>query len=160
VTEAVCRFWIEKTPVDGIPYWDTGAPDLHKLGNWIDRPADPFNPHEPVDSSAAAIAAQGFLRYGNYLSKKGDSENGGRFRQAGLTLAKNLLADTYLSLDPKHEGLLLHSVYHRPNGWDYMPDGGNVPYGESSMWGDYHLMELALMVLREANNEPYYKFSL
>ena len=158
VMDAVCRFWMERTPTDGIPYWDTGAPDLHKLGNWTDSPADPYNPHEPVDSSAAAISAQGFLRYGNYLCKKGDSESGERFRQVGLTIAKNLLTDTYLSLDPQHEGLLLHSVYHRPNGWDYMPDGGNVPSGESSMWGDYHLLELALMVLREANKQPYYKF--
>ena len=44
-------------PTDGIPYWDTGAPNLHKLGNYLDCPADPFNDCEPVDSSAAAIAA-------------------------------------------------------------------------------------------------------
>jgi len=23
---ATCDFWIENTPTDGIPYWDTGAP--------------------------------------------------------------------------------------------------------------------------------------
>ncbi|MCF2940927.1 hypothetical protein L1N85_21295 [Paenibacillus alkaliterrae] len=40
--------------------------------------------------------------------------------------------------------MLLHSVYHRSNGWDYVPAGAAVPLGESSMWGDYHAMELAL----------------
>src|SRR5439155_16444223 len=52
--QATCDFYIENTPVDGIPYWDTGAPELHRLGDYLDRPADPFNEHEPVDSSAAA----------------------------------------------------------------------------------------------------------
>ena len=44
-----------------------------------------------------------------------------------------------------HQGLILHSVYHRPNGWDYMPPGRKIPCGESSMWGDYHVREVALV---------------
>ena len=34
---------------------------------------DPYNDLEPVDSSAAAIAAQGLIRLGNYLKKHGES---------------------------------------------------------------------------------------
>ena len=49
---ASCDFYIEHTPTDGIPYWDTGAPNLHKLGDYLSRPADPYNDFEPVDSSA------------------------------------------------------------------------------------------------------------
>ena len=48
----------------------------------------------------------------------------------------------------------MHSVYHRPNGWDYIARGQKVPNGESSMWGDYHLRELALMLLREVRSDP------
>ncbi len=50
---AACDFYLEQTPTDGIPYWDTGAPGLGHLGDYLQRPADPFNEFEPVDSSAA-----------------------------------------------------------------------------------------------------------
>lgn len=150
--EATCDFYIDRgTALDGIPYWDTGAPLLHRLGDWTASSADPFNRFEPVDSSAAAIGAQALLRLGRYL-------NNDRYRLAGLTVARTLFAEPYLSTDPHHEGLLLHSVYHRPNGWDYMPNSGSVPYGESCMWGDYHLLELALYVARVAAQQPYYVF--
>jgi unsaturated chondroitin disaccharide hydrolase len=155
---AACDFYIENTPTDGIPYWDTGAPGLSKLGDYLARPADPFNDFEPVDSSAAAIAAQGLLRLGHYLSRKGSAEDGARYRQAGLTVAKTLFGDPYLCADPNHQGLLLHSIYHRPNGWDYIPDGSRIPRGEASMWGDYHARELALYIQRLALSEPYYAF--
>lgn len=157
---AVAEFWLQKTPTDGIPYWDTGAPGLAKMGDYTGRASDPFNAQEPVDSSAAAIAAQGLLRFGNYLRGRGRTVSGDRFRQAALTIARHLFAEPYLSRNPQHEGLILHSVYHRPNGWDYQPPGAKVSRGESSMWGDYHARELALMLLREATKRPYYKFFL
>lgn len=152
------KYYLENSCSDGIPMWDTGAPNLHRLSkNYLNQTSDPYNVQEPVDSSAAAIAAQGFLRLGNYLASR-DIEDAARFRQAGLTIARTLLSEPYLSTDPKHQGLLLHSVYHRPNGWDYIAPGQQVPNGESSMWGDYHLRELALMILREAKRLPYLTF--
>lgn len=153
---ATCDWYIENTALDGIPYWDGGAPDLHKLGDYRSRPADPFNEHEPVDSSAAAIGAQGLLRLGRLLGE--ESPEGRRYFQAGLTVLDTLLDEPYLSTDPGHHGLLLHSIYHRPNGWDYVPEGSAVPFGESSMWGDYHMRELSLFVQRLAGDEPYYTF--
>jgi hypothetical protein len=69
-----------------------------------------------------------------------------------------LFAEPYLSTDPNHQGLLLHSVYHRPNGWDTVPQGRRVPAGEACMWGDYHAIELALYLLRVIENKPYLTF--
>ena len=186
---------------DGIPMWDSTAPNLHRLpANYRDKLADPFNKWEPVDSSAAAIAAQGLIRLGNLLLRTTQSDHlspdlwerdlawswlpfqgkmsatkyqpdelaesdrhemrkgGMQLRQAGLTIARTLLDEPYLSTNPKHQGLLLHSVYHRPNGWDYIAPGQKVPNGESSMWGDYHLRELALLIQREATGQPYLTF--
>jgi hypothetical protein len=158
VAAAVCDFWLERTPTDGIPYWDDGAPNLHILGDWTSRPANPFNAHEPVDSSAAVIAAQGLLRFGKYLRGSGRKKDGDRYFQAGLTIAKNLFTEPYLSTNPKHQGLILHSVYHRPNGWDHIPPGRKVPCGESSMWGDYHLLELGVYLRRGITGQRYLAF--
>lgn len=155
---ATCDFYIDNCPVDGVPYWDTGAPGLYKLGDYLNRPADPFNDYEPLDSSAAAIAAQGLLRFGRYLQQTGETEAGDRYWQAGLTVLNTIFDEPYLSTDPKHQGLLLHSIYHRPNGWDHIPAGSKIPNGESSMWGDYHAREVALYVMRLINNETYYTF--
>jgi hypothetical protein len=155
---ATCDFYIENTPTDGIPYWDTGAPGLSNLDNYLDQPADPFNDQEPLDSSAAAIGAQGLLRLGNYLKSKDSQEEGERFFQAGLTVLNVLFDEPYLSTDPEHQGLIRHSVYHRPNGWDYIPEGRKIPCGESSMWGDYHAREVALYVQRLISGESYLTF--
>ena len=151
--KATCDFYIDNTPTDGIPYWDTGAPNLHKLGDYFSRPSDPYNDFEPIDSSAAAIAAQGLLRLGKYLGDEGK-----RYWQAGLTVLDSLLQAPYLSEDPEHQGLLLHTIYHQPNGWDYVPPGSKIPYGESCMWGDYHLREVTLYAQRIIKNETYYTF--
>lgn len=157
---ATCDFYIAHTPVDGIPYWDTGAPELHRLGAYLARPADPFNAHEPVDSSAAAIGAQGLLRLGAYLREAGDQAAGRRYWQAGLTVLDRVLSDPYLSTSPEHQGLILHSIYHRPNGWDRIPAGQRIPSGESSMWGDYHAREVALYVQRVAEKQAELRFYL
>lgn len=150
---AMADFYIAHTPVDGVPYWDTGAPGLVHLGDYLNRPAAPDNPYEPVDSSAAAIAAQGLLRLGRRLGKRGNP-----YTQAGLSTARTLFSPPYLSENPRHQGLLLHSVYHRPNGWDYIPPGKTVPQGESSLWGDYHAMELAVYLRRLIGKESYLTF--
>ena len=68
-----------------------------------------------------------------------------------------LLGEPYISLEPEHRGLLLHSIYHRPNGWDHVPEGARIPRGESSMWGDYHAREAALYVQRLCAG-PYLTF--
>jgi len=148
---ATSDHYIDIAAADGVPYWDAGAPGLAELDGWRERPADPFNDREPVDSSAAAIAAQALLRLGRVLKDE-------RYEQAGLRVLDTLLDEPYLSVDPDHQGLLLHSVYHWPNGWDYVPPGARTPRGESSQWGDYHAREAALHVKRLAEGAPYLTF--
>jgi hypothetical protein len=155
---ATADFYIEQTPTDGIPYWDTGAPGLRFLGDYLNQPAQIDNDHEPVDSSAAAISAQGLLRLGKYLKDQGRTTEGERYWQCGLTVADRLLDPEYLCSDPRHQGLLLHSIYHRPNNWDYIPSGSKIPKGEACMWGDYHLRELGLYLERVISGGPYYTF--
>ena len=184
------------TAADGVVYWDDGAPGLAAMGDWRGRDAEPYNDHEPVDSGASAIAAQGLVRLGRYLDGKSDLKThadaeapakagteasgtahadaeprsgeasgqpgspGSRYLQAGLTCARTLMSDPYLATDPSHQGILLHNIYHRPNGWDHIPAGSKIPAGESAMWGDYHLLELAHLVKRLGDDGPYPTFFL
>lgn len=149
------NFYMEHTTSDGIPFWDTGAPGLAYIGKYQQSPADPYNDVEPLDSSSAVISAQALLRLGSYLGK---DKEGKKYYQAGLTVAKTILLRDFLSTDANHEGLLLHAVYHRPNGWDYVPPGRNIPCGESCLWGDYHLLELLLWIWQSAQERTTWNF--
>ena len=158
---ATCDRYLQVAAADGVPYWDAGAPGLAALDGWGDRPADPFNDREPVDSSAAAIAAQALLRLARVLARRGrdgDADRADQYQQAGLRVLDTIFGEPYLSVDPEHQGLVLHSVYHWPNGWDDVPPGAAVPRGESSQWGDYHAREAALYVKRLAEGAPYLTF--
>ena len=167
--QATADFYLAHCCADGIPMWDTGAPNLHRLPtDYLRHASAPYNLWEPVDSSAAAITAQGLWRLGKYLTAAADGPDrapaakfaaaASRYQQAALTIANTLFSEPYLSSDSRHQGLILHSVYHRPNGWDYIAPGQKIPNGESSMWGDYHARELALLLLREARGESHLAF--
>ncbi|MGF1531938.1 MAG: glycosyl hydrolase [Puniceicoccaceae bacterium] len=155
---ATADHFLENTPTCGIPYWDTGAPGLHRLGDYLNRPADPFNPHEPVDSSAACITAQGLLRLAHYLESTGQPAQASRYQAAGLKIAHTLFGGPYLAKAKEHQGLVIHSIYHHPNAWDFAHSSDAAPYGESSMWGDYHAMELAVYLQRSITQAPYLTF--
>ena len=153
---ATCDHYIEISAADGVPYWDAGAPGLAALEGWGDRPSDPFNDREPVDSSAAAIGA-GLLRLGRIL-RNAAIRCDTYFRPISASSTRSWTPRTLLSVDPNHQGLLLHSVYHWPNRWDHVPPGASIPHGESSQWGDYHAREVALYVMRLAQDAPYLTF--
>lgn len=155
---ATAEYHIEHSFADGVPFWDTGAPGVAAFGRYTATASDPYNDIEPLDSSAAAICAQGLLRLGNYLLQKGRTQAGERYRAAAFTTAAALLAAPYLSTSSRHQGITLHAIYHRPRGWDYVPRGRRIPCGESAMWGDYHTMELVLLAQREAEGGPYPTF--
>jgi hypothetical protein len=54
-------------------------------------------------------------------------------------MAATIFNEPFLSTDPRHQGLILHTIYHEPNGWDHKPDANKAAHGESCMWGDYLL---------------------
>ena len=160
--ESSCNYYLDQAAADGIPYWDTAAPGLSSLPGFQDRSSDPFNDYEPVDSSAAAIAAQALWRFGTYLSTVSGSDSviqqGTKYRKAALIVARTLFTKPYLSEDLPHEGLILHSIYNRPGGWDHVPPNRRIPCGESTMWGDYHALELAVLLWRDLQGEAYPTF--
>ena len=100
---AAAEFHIENSFADGIPFWDTGAPGVASFGRYTNTASDPTNDVEPLDASAAAISAQGYLRLGNYLLSKGDKSSGERYRAAAFTIAEALLQEPYLSTSSRHE---------------------------------------------------------
>jgi unsaturated chondroitin disaccharide hydrolase len=122
--ERCARFYLQNTPDNGVPYWDYSAPNI---------------PDEPLDSSAAAIAAVAFWKLKDI---KGTAENTNVYRNAALSILSTLTSEQFSGLE-SGEGILRHGVYHRPMGWGV---------DESVMWGDYFFMEGLYAVLAESCN--------
>jgi unsaturated chondroitin disaccharide hydrolase len=124
--EKCAGYYLTNTPDGGVPFWDYGAPNI---------------PDEPLDSSAAAIAAGALWKLKNIDGTQRGAET---YRQAALTILSTLSSDGFLSRgDAAYEGILRHGVYHRPMNWGV---------DESVMWGDYFFMEALHMVLDELCN--------
>lgn len=124
--ERCVEYYLTNTPAGGVPFWDYGAPRI---------------PDEPVDSSAAAIAAGALWKLKNIDGTQRGAET---YRQAALTILSTLSGDGFLNRDDAaYEGILRHGVYHRPMNWGV---------DESVMWGDYFFMEALHMVLGELCN--------
>ncbi len=155
--QATADWYISHSFADGMVYWDSGAPNVPRPVVYAGTTVDPWTAPEPIDSSAAAIAGQGFLRLAKYLHGS-QPRAAARYAAMAQRIAVTLFSEPYLSTSAGHQGLILHSVYHRPNGWDYIPPGRKIPCGESSMWGDYHALELALLLLREHTGGKYVTF--
>ncbi len=94
------------------------------------------------DSSAAAIAASGFLDLAELVTDKANKE---RFLGAASTILQTLCSDAFLARSQPHwEGILLHGVYHYHK---------NLGVDESVAWGDYFFVEAlvkSLVVNRES----------
>ena len=112
--------------------------------------------HAPADLSPAIVLAGLALSLGNIAIAAFPLRSHTRALTGGF--AARLFDEPYLSLDGAHDGLLLHVVYHRPKCWDYIPPGSRIPQGESAQWGDYHLRELALCILRMGRGSELPRF--
>jgi unsaturated chondroitin disaccharide hydrolase len=103
----------------------------------------PPGPKKIVDSSAAAIAANGFLNLAG-LTKW--PENRARYVQAALTILDTLCSPTFLARGkPGQEGVLLHGVYDMPRG---------VGVDESLVWGDHYFVEAIYKIISEKKRKP------
>jgi len=72
---ATADFYLENSCADGVPMWNTGGPNLHRLPkNYLDKASDPFNEYEPVEFIRSRHCRAGLIRLGNYLSNTGDKK--------------------------------------------------------------------------------------
>src|ERR1039457_4282236 len=96
---ATCDFYIHQaSALDGICYWDTGAPQLHRLCDWRGKTAHPVHEHEPVAPPPRGGGAAGRPR-GRGGAGGGAARNP---PQAALPGAAALPPQPYLSLKPEH----------------------------------------------------------
>lgn len=54
------EFYLENTCTDGIPMWDTGAPHLHRLGRYLDKPSTRTTPGNPSIAPPPPSPPRGF----------------------------------------------------------------------------------------------------
>lgn len=113
LAESCADLFIALTPEDDVPPWDFRVP---------------YPAAEPIDSSAAAIAASGLLE----LSRHVQSDRARRYRVFAERQLR-ILFERYATRElPDEEGLLLHACGHRPLGEDI---------DCSLIYGDYFFAE-------------------
>lgn len=114
-------YFLAHLPEDGVPYWDLVYTD---------------GSDAPRDSSAASIAATGFLEL---AQNDPDSARSNRAR----AVAEKLIADLIRGYTPQpadsSDALLLHGVYDLPK---------NVGVDEGTLWGDYFFLEALTRVAK------------
>ena len=157
---ATCDFYIDHAAAaDGVPYWDTGAPGLavaRRLG------IDALPIRSTITSRSTArprrSPRKGCCGWRAWPPLAAPTAT--RYEQAGLRVLETLIDETgpYLSRDATHQGLLLHSIYHRPNGWDYVPAGLAHPARRVEHVGRLPSARGGALVKRMAEGEPYYTF--
>jgi len=112
-------YWAAHVPPDLVPYWDFDAPGI---------------PNAPRDSSAAAIAAAGFVELARVDP---DSARRASFLDLATGTLESLSSPAYLAEGAPELSVLLHGTF--------AANGGFADHGTS--WGDYFFIE-ALMRLR------------
>lgn len=125
-------YFLARLPADHVAYWDLAFGD----GSGEER-----------DSSAAAIAVCGLLDLAGQLpagpAREGYLDAAGRILRSLIerysTAAALPAAVPPAAGHPGASALLLHGVYHKPNG---------VGVDEGSLWGDYFYLEALTRVTR------------
>jgi len=112
-------YYLHRTGETFVPPWDFDDPDV---------------PHTLRDSSAAAIAASGFI---DIARLHPDKTVAATWREAALRTL-DALCDDYLAREGGHRGLLRHGVYSKPH---------NIGPDSAVMFGDYYFIEALLKVM-------------
>lgn len=121
VAELNADFYIENTPLHGVPPWD------------YDAPAESYG--QP-DSSAAAIAASGLLDLAAFTTSRARTR---LYRDTAFQILETLTGEEYLArATPGWEGILKRGVYHINKG---------LGVDESVMWGEYFCIEALVKAL-------------
>jgi unsaturated chondroitin disaccharide hydrolase len=118
--EALATYFVGHSPTNGIPPWD------------FDAPGTP-----PVDTSAAAIAADGLVMLSTVAGTSGSLY---------LTDAENILgslSSSYLDVDPTGESVLI----------DGYPGGPNAT-NTALIYGDYYFTEALLRLQNVLDGKP------
>lgn len=120
VFEKVANYFINHLPEDFVPYWDLSFKD---------------GDNEVKDSSAAAIAACGFLEMLPYIKDE-------QLKAVYEGVVDKMMYSLYTNYSTKDSlesnGLLLHGVYNKPY---------NVGVDECNIWGCYYYMEALVRML-------------
>jgi unsaturated chondroitin disaccharide hydrolase len=120
--ELCAQYYQEHVPEHGVP------------PNDFDEPS----PSRPYESSAAAIAAGGFLNLAQIVP---DPSRAQAYHDTASHILDTLLTPEFLANEtPGWEGLLKHGTYHSAKG---------LGVDESVMWGDYFLMEAVYRIAHE-----------
>lgn len=87
-------------------------------------------PAVPYESSAAAVAAGGFLRLARLVD---DEDAAQRYADYGTRILLRLCEPEFLTtVDSAEQGILRHGIYHSDKG---------LGVDESTMWGDYWFLD-------------------
>jgi unsaturated chondroitin disaccharide hydrolase len=125
--QKVADFVADNLPADGVPWYDFVDEAVH---------------YKNRDTSAAAIAADGFLRLSELTS---DPERAARYRSEGERITKSLIENYLTPLD---------SDDHRPPGM--LIDGCSVrPNSSVLIYGQYYLLETLLWLDAHDDSTPH-----
>jgi unsaturated chondroitin disaccharide hydrolase len=113
------EYYLEEVPADWVPPWDFDAEE------GVDD----------LDSSAAAIAACGFLELASHLPQTDPDRR--QYETAGLATLESL-SESYTTEGESSNGILTHGAYNRNDG----------EYDQCTIWGDYFFLESLVRATR------------
>lgn len=122
LTKKVSNYFLNRLPEDEVCYWDL----VFTEGK------------EERDSSAAAIAACGFLEVTKHLPLTDEYKT--VYENAAIRIVKSLVENYTTKNTPEANGILLHSVYSKP---------ANDGVDECCIWGDYYYFEALVRLLKD-----------